>query len=261
MKILVAVKHVPDTEAQIKIAASGNEIDTQGIKFIINPYDEFAVEEAVRLKEKNPGSEVTVITLGPARAQEALRSALAMGADKGIHINTESQETGDTQAAALLLSSVLKSQEFDLIMVGKQAIDNDEARVGASLAEILNLPFVSNIVQLEVNTADKKAVVKREIEGVSERVESSLPAIFSTQKGLNEPRYPSLIAIMQAKKKEIKVINPAELIPESPQELSSTNILKMDYPPKRTAGKKLEGEIPQVVEQLIRVLKEELKVI
>jgi electron transfer flavoprotein beta subunit len=261
MKILVCIKQVPDTEAQIKIAATGNEIEPQGIKFIINPYDEFAVEEAVRLKEKNPGSEVTVLTMGNMRSQEALRSALAMGADQGIHINTEGMAAGDTLAAALLLSEVIKKQEVDLILVGKQAIDNDEARVGASLAALLNLPFVSHIVQLEVHPAEKKAIVKREIEGMSELVESSLPAVFSAQKGLNEPRYPSLIAIMQAKKKEIKVINPSDLLPESPQDLSTTKVLKMDYPPKREAGKKLEGEISEIVEQLVNILKEELKVI
>ena len=177
MKILVSIKQVPDTEAQIKITASGTDIETQGIKYILNPYDEFAVEEAVRLKEKKPGSEVTVITLGPARAQDALRSALAMGADKGMHISTEGLESGDSLASALLLSEVIKQNEFDLILTGKQAIDDDEARVGSSLAALLNLPFVSHIIALEVHPDTRTATLKREVEGATEVVQCSLPEV------------------------------------------------------------------------------------
>ncbi|MCD6310695.1 MAG: electron transfer flavoprotein subunit beta/FixA family protein, partial [Candidatus Eremiobacteraeota bacterium] len=181
MKIIVLIKQVPDTEAQIKIDSSGKAIEESGIKFVLNPYDEFAVEEAVRIKEKIPGSTVSVITVGPERAKEAVRSALAMGADTGIRIWDDSLKGADTVVIGKILATAIKSMEYDLILCGKQAIDEDRGITGGALANLLSIPFVSNVVK--VNLENDCCSLQREIEGASEIVEAKLPCIISAQKG------------------------------------------------------------------------------
>ena len=263
MNIIVCIKQVPDTETVIKIRPDGKDIETQGIKYIVNPYDEYAVEEAVRIKERIPGTTVTAISAGPARVKEALRTCLAIGADEAVHILAEVTVEGDSNIASGILAEYIKKLPHDLILVGKQAIDDDMAQVGSALAAHLNLPFVSMINKLELAADNRKATVKRDIEGAAEIFEAELPAIFSCQKGLNEPRYPSLKDIMKSKKKEIKEVKAADIgiDTDTLREASRTTIIRLDYPPKRPPGQKLEGEPLEVVQKLLSLLREEAKVL
>jgi len=263
MNIIACIKQVPDTETVIKINADGRDIESQGIKYIVNPYDEFAVEEAVRIKEKNAGSTVTVISVGPARAKDALRTCLAMGADRAFHLCDDAFLSGDAHLTARVLSAQIKALPHDLILMGKQAIDDDCAQVASALAALLDLPFVSLINKLDLAGDQKKVIVQREIEGATEVIEASLPAVLSCTKGLNEPRYPALKDIMQAKKKEIKDVKAADLQldPAELKELSKTSIVKLEYPPRRPPGRLLTGDARQAVETLLRLLREEAKVL
>ncbi len=250
MKIVVCAKQVPDTETRIKIAADKKSIETADINWILNPYDEFAVEEALQIKEKQGEGKVTILSLGPERSVSAIRSALAMGADDAILIKT-GDEDHDSLATAKALVQVLKDLEFDLLLFGKQAVDNDNLQVGPMVAELLQLPCVSAIIDLELQ--DGKAVVKREIEGGAEIVETSLPAVFTADKGLNEPRYPALRGIMMAKKKKIEE-------KEIEMDDSRISIVNIEYPPSRKAGK-IVGEGPDAVPELVKLLRDEAKAI
>ncbi|MBO8168128.1 MAG: electron transfer flavoprotein subunit beta/FixA family protein [Thermoanaerobacteraceae bacterium] len=250
MNILVCLKQTFDTEAKIEL--KDGEISTQGIKYIVNPYDEFAVEEALKLKEAH-GGEVTVISVGPERVQEALRQALAMGADKAVLIETEQD---DAYATAKLLAKAIEGMDYDLILGGQVAIDDNSSQVATRLAEELDLPQVTIVTKLDID--GDKAICTREIEGGSQIVETSLPAVITAQKGLNEPRYPSLKGIMQAKKKELKKITPEELGVEVE---SKVETLEVFLPPKKEAGKIIEGEAEEAARELVRLLKEEAKVV
>ncbi len=263
MNIIACIKQVPDTESVIRIDSSGRDIETQGIKFVVNPYDEFAVEEAVRIKEKNAASTVTVISIGPARTKDALKTCLAMGADKAVHLCDEAFQNGDAHLVAHVLAAAIRTMPYDLILVGKQAIDDDNAQVGPALAALLDLPSVSVINRLEITAESKKARAQRDIEGGVEVIESALPAVFSCQKGLNEPRYPSLKDIMMAKKKEIKEMKASDLSlnAEELKTLSHMRVVKMEYPPKRKEGIRLEGDVNDVVQKLLSLLREEAKII
>ncbi len=263
MNVIVCVKQTPDTEAVIKIDDSGKKIVEQGIKFILNPYDEFAVEEALKVKEKLGGT-VTVYCLGPQRSVEAIRTALAMGADKSVHLDDPAFLDGDGYATAKALAEAIKKEPFDIIFCGREAVDEGKAEVGEMLAEFLGIPHVTFITSFELSDDGKKAVVKREVEGGEETFEVELPAVFTAQKGLNEPRYPSLPGIMKAKKKELKPVKAADL-GLSPDEIGEAgarvSIVSLDYPPERPPGKILEGEPEEVVKELVKLLKEEAKVI
>ena len=248
MNILVCVKHVPDTETAVKIGSDGKSIQTQDVNFILNPYDEFAVEEALKIKEAQ-GGEVTLITLGPEEAKKSLRTGLAMGADKAIHIACDAMH--DSMTVARCLAEGIKDLAYDLILCGKQAVDEDNAQVPIMLAEKLNLPNVSAVVNLELG--DGKATAHREFEGGIEVVETSLPAVISAQKGLNEPRYASLKGIMTAKKKEI-----ADLPCTCAD--SDIEVLDLAYPKPRSGGK-IVGEGKDAVPELVRLLREEAKVL
>jgi len=236
VNILVCVKHVPDTETAVKIGSDGKSIQTQDVNFILNPYDEFAVEEALKIKEAQ-GGEVT------------LRTGLAMGADKAIHIACDAMH--DSMTVARCLAEGIKDLAYDLILCGKQAVDEDNAQVPIMLAEKLNLPNVSAVVKLELG--DGKATAHREFEGGIEVVETSLPAVISAQKGLNEPRYASLKGIMTAKKKEI-----ADLPCTCAD--SDIEVLDLAYPTPRSGGK-IVGEGKDAVPELVRLLREEAKVL
>ncbi len=264
MNILVCMKQVPDTETKIVINPSASGIVTEGIKYVMNPYDEFAVEEALRIKEKLGGT-VTIVSMGPARATEAIRTALAMGADKGVHLNDPAFEGADSYATAKVLASAIEKLPFDIILTGKQAVDHDNAQVYAALAEMLDIPHVSVVTKLDIAQDGKSAVAEREIEGgAKEVVHTSLPAIIAAQKGLNEPRYASLPGIMKAKKKPIDTINLAGTgltADEVGEKGSKLKITKYYLPPERQAGKKLEGEPEEVTKQLVSLLREEAKVI
>jgi len=189
MNIVACVKQVPDTEAQIKLKADGSGIEEGGIKWVMNPYDEFGVEEALRLKEKR-GGEVTIVSVGPARAMETIRTALAMGADKGIHICDPALDSADAFATATALAAAIKGIPHDIIFCGQRSIDDDSAQVGAVLAELLGIPQITVVTKLEYTDTAVKAI--RPIEGAQLLIESPLPCVVTAQKGLNEPRYASL---------------------------------------------------------------------
>ena len=250
MKIAVCVKRVPDSETRVKIASDGKSLDEAGVKFILNPYDEFAVEEALRRKENAGSGEVVVIALGPTAAQETIRTALAMGADRGILLQADRIPV-DGLAVAQALAAELKGAGFDLILFGKMAIDDYNHQVGPMVAELLDLPCVTTVSHLEIEGG--KGVAEREIEGGVEVVEFPLPAVLTTDKGLNEPRYPALKGIMAAKKKALEV---------KPVSLGGggLELLALTPPPERKEGK-IVGEGAAAVPELVRLLREEAKVL
>lgn len=256
MEIIVCVKQVPDTETQIKVKPDGSGIDESGIKWVMNPYDEFGVEEALKLKEKF-GGEVTVISMGPARALESIRTALAMGADKGVHINDPALDGADAYTTAQALSSAIKNIPCEVIFCGQRAIDDDCGQVGAILAELLDIPQLTVITKVEID--GKSIKVTRPIEGAQLVIESSLPCLITAQKGLNEPRYASLPGIMKAKKKPVDVKDAASL---GLTVDIKAKVIKTLPPPARPPGKIVCGEDPAAkARELARLLREEAKVI
>ncbi len=257
MKIFVCIKQVPDTETKIKISADGNGIDTNGIKWVINPYDEFAIEEAIRLKEANSGSTVTVFSLGPKkRVSEALRTALAMGADEGVVI--DAPENLDSLSTAQLLAASIKQEGLpDLVLTGKLAIDDNAACVSQMLAEGLEVPHSTVVSKLTYQT--DKVLVERDIEGgAKEVVKLGLPALVGANKGLNLPRYASLPGIMKAKKKALKEVDGNSL------GVTLTPLVryeKFSLPPEKPAAKILSGEPEAQVAELVKLLRDESKVL
>jgi len=250
MKIAVCIKRVPDSETRVKIAADGLSLDEAGVKFVLNPYDEFAVEEALRRKEKAGAGEIAVFCLGPAAAQETIRTALAMGVDRGVLLQADKIPV-DPLESAKTLAAELKGASWDLILFGRMAIDDYNHQVGPLVAELLDLPCVTAVSHLEIDGT--KGVAEREIEGGIEVVDFSLPAVLTTDKGLNEPRYPALKGIMAAKKKplEVKPVQPGSGLLE---------IVALLPPPERKEGK-IVGEGAAAVGELVRLLREEAKVL
>ncbi len=250
MNITVLVKQVPDTEAKVRIADDRKHFDESSINFIVNPYDEFAIEAALQLKEAH-GGEITLITLGPSGASTALRTGLAMGADKAVLVSSDDNRFMDSQAVAKQLSQVIKEHDYDLILCGKKSVDTEAQQVGSLLAMDLGLPIISSVVELTLNDNQVSAV--REVEGGSETVVCQLPAVLTCEKGLNEPRYPNLKGIMMAKKKPIEEIESSEggIAPE---------IDSFEYPPQKAEGR-IVGEGPDAVPELVKLLREEAKVI
>jgi electron transfer flavoprotein beta subunit len=258
------MKQVPDSEAQIRVRPDGKGIVDNDIKFVMNPYDEFGVEEALKLKEKFGGT-VTLVCLGPARCVEAIRTGLAMGADKAVHLDDPAFDGGDAISTAKALAAAIKGLPHDLIFCGKQAIDDDSAAVGAALAENLGIPQVSLVVKVELSEDRKSAKVNRQILGGEEILQVPLPAVLNAQKGLNEPRYASLPGIMKAKKKEIKCVKVADLgiaADSIGAAGARTKVLHMAAPPQRQAGKIIPGETPEEkAPVLAKLLREEAKII
>ena len=264
MNIIVCLKQVPDTETQIKVGSDGKSIATDDIKWVMNPYDEHGVEEALRIKEKF-GGEVTVVGLGPKRVTESIRTALAMGADKGILISDEALEGSDSLAVAKALAAAIKELDYDLIFSGQRGVDDDMGVVGANIAELLDIPQLSVIDKVEVAEDGKSVKVNRPIEGSTLVIESPLPALITTQKGLNEPRYASLPGIMKAKKKPFDEKTLSDLgldAAEFGEGARKVKILEITPPPAREAGKIVEGETPQEkAAGLAKLLHDEVKVI
>ncbi len=262
MKLIVLLKQVPDTETKVQVKPGETQISAEGVTYVINPYDEFAIEEALKTKEAKGDGEVTLVTVGWDKAAEALRTGLAMGADKAVHLNDAAFLGGDAASTAVALAKALQKMEYDLILCGKQAIDNDNHQVGVRVAELLGLPHVGVVTKLELQ--DGKAVAHREIEGGSEVIETALPAVITCQKGLNEPRYASLKGIMKAKKKPLETKTPAD-IDASPDEVGNagakTTVLTMSLPPEREAGRVIEGEPEDAAKEVVKLLREEAKVI
>ncbi|MFQ5906589.1 MAG: electron transfer flavoprotein subunit beta/FixA family protein [bacterium] len=260
---MVCLKQVPDTELSLRITEGGKDIERSDLNYVVNPYDEYAIEEALRIREELPGG-VTLVAVGPDRYEEALRAGLAMGADRAIHVKDEAIEGSDPLVTAYILSKVICGLGYDLILCGKQAIEDDSSIVGPALAEYLGLPQVTVVTKLELTDDGKKAVAHREVEGGIEVVETSLPAVITAQKGLNEPRYASLRGMMKAKRMpvEVKTVRELDVSSEEVGKAGSrTELLELTYPAKRSAGRILEGELPDVVKELVRCLREEARVL
>jgi electron transfer flavoprotein beta subunit len=256
VNIVALVKQVPDTEAQIRVKPDGSGIDESGIKWVMNPYDEFGVEEALKLKEK-AGGDVTVISVGPARVVETIRTALAMGADKGIQIDDPALNNADAYTTAAALAAAIKGIPYDVIFCGQRAIDDDSGQVGSILAELLDIPQLTIITKLDIDSTTAKAI--KPIEGAQLLIESSLPCVITAQKGLNEPRYASLPGVMKAKKKPLDVKNAAALgIPTD----AKATVAKTTAPPSRPPGKIIDGaDAAAKAAQVAKLLREEAKVI
>jgi electron transfer flavoprotein beta subunit len=249
MKVLVAVKRVVDYNVKIRVKADGSGVDTSNVKFTMNPFDESAVEEAVRLKEAGKVSEIVVVSMGPQQAQDTIRTALAMGADRGILVTSDAEL--QPLAVAKLLKAIVAKESPSLIIVGKQAIDDDSNQTGQMLAALLGWPQGTFASKLVID--DSKAEVTREIDGGMERISISLPAVITVDLRLNEPRYASLPNIMKAKKKPIDTLSPADLgVDASPRLIT----LKVEEPTQRKAGVKVAS-----VAELVSKLKNEAKVI
>jgi electron transfer flavoprotein beta subunit len=259
MKIVVCVKQVPDTETRVKIAASGARIEEDGVNWIVSPYDEFAVEEALRIKEAK-GGEVVLVSSGPDRVQTALRNGLAMGADSAVHLKDPLFDATDTLGTARALGAAIRTiGAVDLVLTGQQGVGGDNGQVPALLAELLDLPQVTMAVRIEIQ--EGKAVVEREVEGAREVWETSLPAVLSAQKGLNEPRYANLKGIMAAKRKPIDVKDAAALGLDAALLAPRTQVVAMELPPARPAVRMITGDPETQARELLRLLHEEAKVI
>ena len=250
MNIVVCVKRVPATDTQIKVGSDGVTLDPAGVEFVLNPYDEIAVEEALKLKEATGDGSVTVVTLGSGDAQKELRTCLAMGADKAVLINA-----GDVQhdafSTAETLAAQIKTMECDLVLCGKQAVDGDDNQIAGRLAALLEFAGVTEVKALELS--DGVYTATRDIEGAQEIVRCKGPAIFSAQKGLNEPRYASLKGIMAAKRKPLEEVAATDAKP-------ATTVASLSLPPARPDGRIL-GEGAAAVDALVDVLRNEAKVL
>ena len=258
MKIFVCVKQVPDSETKIKFLADGSGVDAQGVKWVLNPYDEIAVEEAVKFKEKNPTAQVFVMTLGPKqRASEVLRTALAMGADEGIVINSSLE--GDSYVTAKTLAKAIQAEGgADLILTGKLAIDDNGNAVGPMIAEFLKIPHVSVVSKIEYQANALK--VERDVDGGAKEIfEVVLPCLITTNKGLNTPRYASLPGIMKAKKKVLKEYEQAQLgIESSDFKVKSTGFT---FPADKAPVKMISGDATAQTSELVKLLRDEAKVL
>ncbi|MGG2198966.1 MULTISPECIES: electron transfer flavoprotein subunit beta/FixA family protein [Paenibacillus] len=255
MNIYAILKQTFDTEE--KIVIENGKIADNGVKFIINPYDEYAVEEAIRLKEQH-GGHVVVVSVGPERCAEALRTALAMGADEAVLISDE-RIGNDEFSVSNALAAYFGKQSFDVILGGNFSVDHGSGQVAVRLAQLIHVPHVSSITKLDIS--GDKAVALRDAEGDTETVEISLPALFTAQQGLNEPRYPSLPGIMKAKKKPFTLIGLDELGLTPAQIAAKTVQASLSLPPARGAGKLLQGTPAEQAHQLVQLLRTEAKAI
>lgn len=257
MNIYALVKRTFDTEE--KIAVSNGKIVEDGAEFIINPYDEYAIEEAIQLRDAN-GGEVTVVTIGNEEAEKQLRTALAMGADKAVLINTEDDlDEMDEFSAATIIAEYLKDKDADLILAGNVAIDGGSGQVGPRVAELLGINYVTTITNIEVDGTSVKIV--RDVEGDSETIETSLPLLVTAQQGLNEPRYPSLPGIMKAKKKPLEELELDDLDLDEDDVEAKTETIEIFLPPQKAAGRVLEGDLSDQVKELVELLHKEAKVL
>jgi|tagenome__1003787_1003787.scaffolds.fasta_scaffold20589160_1 electron transfer flavoprotein beta subunit len=256
MNIFVLMKRTFDTEEKISII--NGKVSEDSATFIINPYDEYAIEEALKLRDEH-GGEVTVVTIGEEEADKELRTALAMGADKAVLINDEDVEDGDEFSTATILSAYLKDKNVDIILAGNVTVDGSSGQVGPRLAEELGISAVTTITKIVIN--GDKAEIERDVEGNIETVETQLPLLVTCQQGLNEPRYPSLPGIMKAKKKPLEKLDLDDLDIDEDDVEAKTEIIDRVMPPVKGEGKILKGEITQQVTELVALLKSEAKVV
>jgi len=257
LKIAVCIKSVPDTETKIAIAGDKQSIDLAGVRFIMSPYDEFAVEEALRLKEKH-GGETTVFSMGGDEVTDVLRDALARGVDNAVHMK-DAEFTGlDPLSTGKVLAAAIKDGGFDVILCGQQGVGGDNNQVPSILAELLDTPQATIVVKLEIEGDKFKA--EREIEGAHEFVEGTLPVTISAQKGLNEPRYPSIKGVMAARRKEIAVKD-ADALGLKGKLARKVKVKELSLPPSRESGRKLDGDVDTQVKTLVELLRSEARVI
>ena len=262
MNHIVCMAYVPDTETKIKIGADGKSIDESDVKWIVSPYDEYALEEALKSKEAKGGT-VTVVTFGPAKADVGLRECLARGADEGVRIASDGLAQVDSLGVARLLAAVIKPMTFDVLWLGNKGVGTDAQTLVPMLAEMLDLPHVNLVTKLEWK--EGTVTCWREIEGAKEVVETPLPALLAAQKGLNEPRYASLKGIMAAKKKTITVKTPADLGVDAASvsgDKAAVRWTKLELPTARQAVKLVPADDPaKAAEELLRLLRDEAKVL
>lgn len=260
MKIAVCVKSVPDTEAKIRIGADNVNIDRADVRFITSPYDEFAIEEALKLKEKH-GGETTVFSLGGDEVTEVLRDTLARGIDNAVHLKDPEFDDADPLTTAKALAAAIAGGGFDLVFCGQQGVGGDNNQVPSMLAELLDLPQATIVIKLEVEGEKFKA--EREIEGAHEIVEGTLPAVVSAQKGLNEPRYPSIKGVMAARRKEIAVKDASALglAGQLAADKRKVKRVQLSMPPARPQGKMIEGDPETQARTLAQLLRQEAKII
>lgn len=257
MSSVVCISHVPDTESRIKVGADKTRIDETGLKFIVSPYDEFALEEAIRLKEAK-GGDVTVVTFGPDRAAQGLRECLARGATKALHIKGE-VAGADSLGIAKVLAAAIRTLPHDLVFFGKQGVGTDNALVGPMVAELLGYPQINVVTHMEVG--ESKVTAHREIEGAEEIIEASMPVVITAQKGLNEPRYASLKGIMAAKKIPIETKSVSDL------GLSDSDIfgqrvvtVSIELPAEKAGGRKIDGsDAAAAAKEILKYIREEAK--
>ncbi|MDQ6801751.1 MAG: electron transfer flavoprotein subunit beta/FixA family protein [Acidobacteriota bacterium] len=257
MNSVVCVAQVPDTEARIKIAAGNRRIDENGLKFIVSPYDEVALEEAIRIKDAK-GGDVMVIAFGPDRVQLALRECLARGATKAMQVKGEVADA-DSLGIAKVLAAAIKSVPHDVVFFGKQGVGTDNSLVGPMVAELLGYPQVNVVTHLEVG--DGKLTAHREIEGAEEIIEASLPAVVTAQKGLNEPRYAPLKGIMAAKKIPIDAKSAADLgLQDSDIFNQRVTVVSLELPPEKSGGRKIDGgDAANAAKEILKYIREEAK--
>lgn len=261
MNIVVIIRQTPDTETKIKLGSEPNKIDTTGITWIINPYSEFAIEKALKIKEKVGSGEVVLLACGPSRTEEAIRQGLAMGADRAVFIKDDALEYADSYTISKLIASELKNIPFDLVLSGKKVIDLETSQIPIFVAEELGLTHVSFVMKFnDVDATSKKVVVDREADGAHEIIEVQLPALITCDRGEDYPRYASITGIMKAKKKETVTKSP-DLKVLGLEINSRTEIISLELPPSRKEAKIFEGEIPEKVAGLVKALREEAKVI
>ena len=257
LNIYVIMKRTFDTEE--KIVLENGRVNDDSAEFVINPYDEYALEEAVQLKEKH-GAEVTIVTVGNEDVEKELRTGLAIGADKAVLITTEDDlEDGDAFTTSKILATFFEGKKVDLILAGNVAIDEASGQVGPRLAALLDIPYVTTITNIEVEGTS--VTVERDVEGDVEIIETTLPLLVTAQQGLNEPRYPSLPGIMKAKKKQLDELEIDDLGLEEDDVEAKTRTVEVFLPPKKEAGRVLEGEMDDQVSELVSLLHSEAKVI
>lgn len=269
MKIFVIIRQTPDTEAKIQVAADGKSIDPEGVKWIVNPYDEFAVEEAIQIKERL-GGEVVAVTMGPERCLVSLRTAMAMGADAALHIQDPSFESSDPYATAKVIAQeIRKVGEFGLILTGKKTIDEETGQVGIHIAEDLGIPHAAIVTKIDISDDHKSARVQKEIEGGQLIADIPLPAVITCERGLNEPRYASLPGIMRAKKKPVTTVGLGDIdtgaIGLSTEQLGGGaryQVTALDVPQIKRRLHVIAGkEVKDSVKELVTALRDEAKVI
>jgi len=259
MKVAVLMKRVPDTASVLKIGADNKSVDMTGIKYVMSPYDEHAVEEAIQLREAGKAAEVIVVTMGPEGSQETIRTALAMGADRAILVKDATPGVNCLGTAKVLAAALKKEGDVKLVFAGKQAVDDDASQVPERVAEILEIPHASVVTDFELN--GDTSTVEREIEGGSYKIDLKLPALFTIQKGINTPRYPTLPNIMKAKKKEIKEFSLGDLGLSAGDIASGITIESLATPRQNRLNKVLQGTSEERVKALLSVLRETEKVL